>query len=102
MGTSEWGGSSPILGLKTRAIPLLLDKKKAASFSNFLVYVKVLPVADENFYVYSCSSDKIGLFNLFSTGYFWFVFYNLVDNPDLAEGANLSYFPPLTFYYILF
>lgn len=65
IGISECGGSSPILGVNTIAIPLLLERKYAASFSNFFVYVKVFPVAEENFYVCSCSSDKIGLFSFF-------------------------------------
>jgi hypothetical protein len=37
MGTSECGGKSPIYGLKTIAIPLLLERKNPYSFSNFLV-----------------------------------------------------------------
>ena len=42
-------------------MPLLFERKKLASFSSFLVYVNVLPVADENLAVASCSSERIGL-----------------------------------------
>ena len=52
--------------------------------------MNVVPVADENFYVYSCSSDKIALLNFFSP---YLDKPNLVE-PDLADGANLIYFPP--------
>jgi hypothetical protein len=83
-----------MLGLKTIAMPLLFDKKKAYSFSSFLVYVKVVPVADENFYVYSCSSDRIGLASFFSSSTFLPVLFLFVE-PDLAEGANLIYLPGL-------
>jgi hypothetical protein len=77
--------------VKTIAKPLLFDKKKDCSFSSFLVYVKVSPVAEENLAVCSCSSESIGLLN-FLSGYFM-LFPNLVD-PDFADGANLIYFPP--------
>ena len=92
IGTSEWGGKSPIFGVKTIAIPLLLERKNVYSFSSFFVCVKVSPVADENLAVCSCSSDKIACLNFFS-GDFTRLFPNLVD-PDLAEGANLIYLPP--------
>ena len=47
-------------GANTRAIPLLLAKKKDCYFSRAFVYVKVLPVTDENFWVCSCSSLRMG------------------------------------------
>jgi hypothetical protein len=72
-------------------MPLLFDKKKLCSFSNFFVYVKVFPVADENLAVYSCSSDNIGLLSFLSS--FYNFFPNLVVDPDLADGANLICFP---------
>jgi hypothetical protein len=55
--------------------------------------VNVSPVADENLAVYSCSSDRIALV-LFYISYIIPVLPNLVVDPDLAEGANLIYFPP--------
>jgi hypothetical protein len=52
--------------------------------------VKFSPVADENLFVYSCSSDKMGLFHFFSG---FIDFPNLVPVavllPLLTEGANL-------------
>ena len=75
-------------------MPLLFERKKAASFSNFFVYVKVSPVADENLLVCSCSSDKIGLLNFLSATSFPLLFPYLVD-PDFADGANLICIPPL-------
>jgi hypothetical protein len=72
-------------------MPLLFDKKNDDSFSNFLVAVKVSPVADENLAVYSCSSDNIGLFNFFSP----LKPVPFLLDPDLADGANLIYLPVL-------
>lgn len=81
IGISEFGGKSPVCGVKTTAMPLLFCKKNFCSFSNAFVCVKVLPETELNFWVYSCSSDKIGLVLLSSPFYEAFVlvvFENLI------------------------
>lgn len=52
--------------------------------------MNVSPVAEENLFVYSCSSDKIGLVS-FAFVLPWNDLPNL--DPDLAEGANLICLP---------
>lgn len=56
--------------------------------------MNVSPVADENFWFYSCSSESIARFHFYSGSKFLPkpVLPNLVD-PDFAEGANLIYLP---------
>jgi hypothetical protein len=49
IGISEFGGRSPVCGVKTTAIPLLFYRKKVYSFSKAFVCVKVLPEAEVNF-----------------------------------------------------
>ena len=56
--------------------------------------MKVSPVAEENLFVCSCSSDRIGRFHFFSSIFLKPVLINL-DPPDFADGANLICFPPL-------
>ena len=62
-------------------MPLLFDKKKACCFSRAFVCVKVLPVADENFCVYSCSSLRIGCARRLAA--------SLDPVLDLTDAANL-------------
>ena len=77
------------------AIPLLFERKKLASFSSFFVYVNVLPVADENFAVASCSSERIGLSLLCSPADYDCLPIKelLLVAPDLVDGANLICLP---------
>ena len=87
MGTSAFGRSSPLCGVKTRAIPLLFERKKACYFSKTLVYVKVFPVTEENFWVCSCSSLRMGCARRLES-----------LNPevlDFTEAANLICLLPL-------
>lgn len=83
IGTSALAGNWPSQGEKTKAIPLLLLKKKAYDFSNPIVLVKVFPETELNFWVYSCSSERIGYVLRLSS------LLVLLNAPDLTEAANL-------------